>query len=999
MKAARVVVFSAAAVAVILLIAAAVAFNSSFQTWAARRALATRSDLHATLGSLSAGFQRVEIRALQMNSDGAILTLPSLQAELPLVSAGWSQRVLVKSLVAKGWTLDLTKAKNLAPPATSPSAPRKTAGSAGPAPDFSVISTAQAADAATKAVAAPLFRGLFAGLQLPVELSLDGVELEGEVILPDTLGHGVERLRLTLRGGGLAAGHDGSFVIDLAGAKPDGGALTLHGTLTATMDTPRSFTRLGAKVDAAASGPQFPEGVALKIDSTAERKPAGESYVLLLADGKKQLADIKAELVTAASRISGTWKLDVHDSDLAPFALGRKLPTFTATGQGGFETGTALEEIHASGRLVASADRLEVVRPELSAVGLVNLTADFDVLQHGDSLRVERLDATVSGATPVGTVRALQSFEFNLGTGELRVADPAQDLVGLSLTGLPMGWARPFTGDFEATGGDVRGEFAASARDGGLSLRARTPLIATGVNLARSGKPLLRDIDLTLNASADYTPRGWQAQVVELTLRAKGATLFSLNAKAGRLTGKDQGIKATGRWSADLPGWTLQPVVAGQLQLSAGLAQGDFNASLDGTNAFEAKVALSNLIAVSKETLPAINVEVRADVASDGKTTFNAPVLFEQAGHRSDLLFAGTFTPGSAVSMIDARLSSEHLVVDDLKALAALIPAEKPSAGPVSKEPDTVPFWNGLQGQATLALKKVVYGGSYEVSDVGGVVRIEPTGLNLDGVRAVFGPESDLKLSGGVKFDPKAKEGYTLAGEMALNNFDTAPAFRAVDAAKLPTVETRMNLTGHIGGTGENIATLAERAHGRFDVTSKGGIFRALATVLPAEKIQNSQTALSVVGGLFGGSTTGETITALNEIVKLVSEIQFDQLSVTAERDANLNLVLKDFNLIAPYIRLGGEGLITYDPGKPLLQQALDAKITLGARGKLGELLGQYKLLKAEKDSLGYTAFAAPIKIGGTVGNTDTSDFKAKLLSMALEKSGMSEALLRLIGK
>jgi hypothetical protein len=56
-------------------------------------------------------------------------------------------------------------------------------------------------------------------------------------------------------------------------------------------------------------------------------------------------------------------------------------------------------------------------------------------------------------------------------------------------------------------------------------------------------------------------------------------------------------------------------------------------------------------------------------------------------------------------------------------------------------------------------------------------------------------------------------------------------------------------------------------------------------------------------------------------------------------------------------------------------------------------------MLKAEKDSLGYTAFSTPIQIGGTLAQTDTSDLKAKLLNAALEKTGVSEAIDRLLGR
>ena len=998
MKAARIILISLGVLGLLLVIVAALALNSSVQTWAARRTLAAQPDLNATLGSVSVGLQRVEVRGFRGESKGAVLTLPTLDAELPVVAAGLRHHVEIRRVVAKGWTLDLTRAANLKAAIASLASPAKLDAKSSAHREFSLLSSAIAADTPAVAVES-VFRGVFAGLELPVDLSLDGAQLEGEIILPDVDGSGVGRLQVKLVGGGLAAGKEGVFDLTAAGTKPDGGALTFQGKLMAEMDTPRTFTRFATKADASASGTQFPEGVALKIDGSALRSAGGETYALLLAGNEKQLADIKAELTSATAQITGTWKLDLRDRDVAPFMMGKTLPIFTATGQGGFETDTAFKEVHASGNLDASADRLESVRPELAAVGAMKLTADFDVLQHTDSLRVERFNANLAtGPESIARIHALQPFEFNLATGELRVADPAQELVGLSLTGLPVAWLRPFTGDLEASGGNVRGEFVASARDGGLALRSKSPLTANDISLKQAGNPMLEHVDLLLAASADYTPRGWQLQVVELTARSKDKVLLSLTAKAGKLNEAKESLKATGRWTAELPGWSSQPITGGNLQLSAGSAQGDFSASLGTTKAIEANIALSKLVTLSGEALPLVNADVRADVTAESRTTFNATLGFEQESRKSDLLLTGTLTPEVKTTVVDARISSDRVVLEDVKLLAALF-----SGGAEEEEApsprDEVPFWGEVKGQATLALKKVVYGGAYEISDVVGVLRIGPEGLKLEGVQAVFGPESDLKLSGAVTFDPKLKESYVFTGDMALTNFDTAQAFRAIDPAKLPTIETRMNLTGKISGTGENLATLTERAQGRFDVTSKGGVFRALTTVLPEGKLQATQTALSVVGGLFGGGGSGgEMVETANEIVKLVSEIQFDQLSVSAERDDNLNLVLKDFTLIAPYIRLGGEGLIHYTPGQSLLQQALDLRITLGARGRLGELLSQWKLLKAEKDNLGYTAFVAPIKIGGTVGNTDARDFQAKLLSVALEKSGVGDALNRLLG-
>ena len=132
--------------------------------------------------------------------------------------------------------------------------------------------------------------------------------------------------------------------------------------------------------------------------------------------------------------------------------------------------------------------------------------------------------------------------------------------------------------------------------------------------------------------------------------------------------------------------------------------------------------------------------------------------------------------------------------------------------------------------------------------------------------------------------------------------------------------------------------------------------------------------------------------------MKLLSEIPFDQLSVSAERDANLNVVLKDFSLISPDLRLGAVGQILYAPGKSIVDQALDLKVSMGARGRLGELLGQVKMLKAEKDNLGYYALNTSIKVGGTLARTDNSDLSTKLMNLALEKTGVGDALNKIFG-
>lgn len=163
--------------------------------------------------------------------------------------------------------------------------------------------------------------------------------------------------------------------------------------------------------------------------------------------------------------------------------------------------------MQATGTLVASADKLGVVQAELASLGPVKLTAEFDVARRGDSLRVERLRAAFAGVQPVASVQSLQPFEFNPQSGELKVADPTSDLLGLALHSLPLAWVQPFLKDVAFSGTDLRGELVAKARGGGFSLRSKSPLTVAGVSLAQVGKPIFNGVDMSLTAAFDYTRR------------------------------------------------------------------------------------------------------------------------------------------------------------------------------------------------------------------------------------------------------------------------------------------------------------------------------------------------------------------------------------------------------------------------------------------------------------------------------------------------------------
>ncbi|MEO6874025.1 MAG: hypothetical protein ABI222_04310 [Opitutaceae bacterium] len=997
MKLVRVFLIALAVVAVLVLAAGGLVFTSSFQTWAVRRALADRPDLNVTLDRVSAGFNRLRAENVRVVRSGAVLTLPAVEIDLPVYAAAMQEKFLVRRLVAHGWTLDLTHAQMPVPAPIPPrSAPRVAA--------FSLLPSADAADATP--LAPIVFGGIFNQLKLPVDLSLAGVDLAGEVLLPAVPGRPAARARVTLLGGDLAANHPGKFdytaVIQFEG---DGAAVTelkVRGTLGVVMDTPRTFSRLVAATVAEATGPNFPDGVKLSVDLSAERTAVGESYAVAVLAGTKQLALAEASYAAGESHLRGAWRLDMRSADLAPFVLGRELPLFEATGDGKFDVDTTFTELIASGRLNATAGRLGAIWPELQMLGAVKLVADFDLSQRDNATRVDRLALTITGAKPIATLEALQAFEFNLKTGELNVADPAKELLGVVFQGLPVTWVSRLisrTG-FVLSGDELQGELAASARDGGFTLRPKAPLTIGNLSVAtKDGRPLLQGVDVSVAASADYTPQGWQVEFAPLSVTSAAGPLFALEVRAGQLAGKDQPVKVAGKWTAHLPALLAQPMAAGAVDLTSGEVQGDFAASLGAKREVQVRLTLTRLESPAVGSLPNLTADFRADLGADGLITFNAPLFFDQAGRRSDLTLAGTLMPGATSSVLATRLTSSQLVIDDVKnfALPFLAPLEAPAkpAKSVSASPhDGTAFWSELKGTAHFTFKNVVCTNQVQVTDVSGLLRVEPEAIKLEDGNAAFGPDSTVRVSGSVTHDENRAKPYVLTADFALNNFDVAPALRALNPTKPPTVEGRVNVVSHLTGAGTTLEEMADRTRGDLKLTGKSGIFRALATDLP-DQIQKSQTTITAIGSFLGVVTDDYVnkakITA--DIIRALTEIPYDQLSLTATRDEALNLQIKDFSLISPEVRLGGTGTLLYAEGVPLVSQALDLQLTLGVRGHLADLMKRAGLLEKQQDGLGYAAFSVPLTVGGTPAKPDTSAIRRALLNSALERSGLLDSV------
>jgi hypothetical protein len=980
-----------AAALVLLAGAACLALDPSLQTWVLRRFLAGRPGLGTTVGSATFGPDAVTLRDVRIERGGAVLVLPSVQADLPVIPALFGRNLRFRHLAIRGWTLDLRGPARRGPAAVARSGPRA----------FSFLPSASAADALARP--AGVFSGILSQLRLPVGLSLDGLEAEGDVILPDAGGRPGGLMHIILSGGGLSPGREGTFLVSLGLPSAVAGglvnSLTADGKLVAAMDGPRAFRKLDLSLDAVASGPGLRRPVRLSATLGAELGPRGESYTVSLAGEKKELLSLRAAFPDARGRISGQWKLNVCDDDLAPFMLGRPLPLFNGAGAGSFGTDAALSGVDVGGRLDFTADRLGVLLPRLSGVGALRVGADFDLARAGGALRVDRLAASVSGDRPAFSVQGLQSFAFNPANGELTVADTARDLFAVTLQDVPVEWAQPFLRGFVLTGGTLRGSLVAGARNGGLSLRSSAPLTIAELSIVRGGDLLVRNVSLSLAASADYNPDGWQLEVESRAATALlPGPLYRLEARIGRLAAQDQPVKMTGRLSLNLPALLAQPAISdgfGGRSLSSGTAVCDFAASFSESQAVSVRVAVSG-VATPGESLPDASAVVRARFGPGGRLAFDAPIRISQDGRESDLTLSGTAAMAPAGVAIDGRVTGGTVFLNDARILAVIFAGRRSfqsvmsgaGSGEGGAAPGRMPFWAGISGRLALSLKSVV-ARQLTATDVTGTVVLMPDRLRFDGVHATLGDAGDARLSGSFDFESAATEPYALTADVDVGGFDPAPLFRALYPGREPTVDGRFSIAGKFTGRGGDPYAAATGARGELTFTGKSGVLRLFSMSPGAREGAARRIALfgqligDLTGAVMGRRDLGQSI---GRVTAKISAIPYDQMSFVLARDTSPDGVLRDFTLISPEVRILGGGRLAGGGGEPLLERPLTAEFSLRARGDTAAVFRLVNLLGDQPDDLGYYDFTEPLRVTGTLGKPDTSALQAALMARLFGK-------------
>ena len=483
---------------------------------------------------------------------------------------------------------------------------------------------------------------------------------------------------------------------------------------------------------------------------------------------------------------------------------------------------------------------------------------------------------------------------------------------------------------------------------------------------------------------------------------------------SGRTSSQPKG-RGTATFDLSVPALAGQPIMAGYTPPAQGRMSGEVKFSFDHDLLSEGRLTLNGLVSpATREPLPVANLSFRAGLSEEGDDG--------RAGAATHRPLGRTFRPdrGGHVALrrlgwsLDAKISSQHFVIDDalalVRAFAAPVaavgedkpagqPARAPDGGGMQAEPRPLPpsaavsapakppadaraAWTGLTGQVVIDLKSLVYGRNNEITGLTGRIAIDPQRLAVEKVTGKLDADGQLLLNAEVRFATGAPQPYISQFDLNIKDLEVGPLFKADAPDKPPTVEGRFNVRSQAEGTGRTLVDLAEHTRGDFVLQSRKGVFRGLQRAAAVSRTANIVSGAARLLGLeekVGGLVSSIDLTA--ELTGTLAELPFDQLNVRLSRDQSLNVKLSDFTLVSPTIRLQGDGQIIHESGKSLFDQALQVRVNMGVMGTVETKISRAKLpvLSGERDEFGYMKLREPFVIGGTLAKPDAGQLYSML--------------------
>ena len=185
-----------------------------------------------------------------------------------------------------------------------------------------------------------------------------------------------------------------------------------------------STIRVAADVEHFAPGQFFQLALDVKQPQPGAPEIASLTVELPRTTGvAARLVALQLKHDAARGVIDGEWQLQARRAQLVDFLRGRNWPDFDSVSSGKFSFSPSTGDASSEGTFTLTTGSLAGVKPELAAVGSLQIDASFAAGRKGDAVNLARLETTVAqGRNAVLKVKSLQPATYDLKTSTVAFA-------------------------------------------------------------------------------------------------------------------------------------------------------------------------------------------------------------------------------------------------------------------------------------------------------------------------------------------------------------------------------------------------------------------------------------------------------------------------------------------------------------------------------------------------------------------------------------------------
>ena len=596
----------------------------------------------------------------------------------------------------------------------------------------------------------------------------------------------------------------------------------------------------------------------------------------------------------------------------------------------------------------------------------VNLDYDID---YGDKqILLTDFDATVSAnkkprltASSQGVVR----IKPQIGKDEplAQHATGKFEMAVKSLTAAEIADLVPLSGfEFDALDAQV----LVSSDGSTLSAKFEQPISLSKAQLKTDDGPLINPFNLVLKGGLRTSGDNLDALLDEIRLSFVGNDNqpavdgdMAFHIKPARTVPLEA---MSANFRGNIPVILNQPAILPAHSLSGGVYQLSAQVHPNGEITGDAK--FGELVAGEPLAVTEFSAKIDGNLADDGVGfNFSMPIVGQGKTGSSD---------GLLVALLDASkqdetdlvldFSSETFYLNDLLAAIAAITSKtaatngEKNAAPakLTEEADTKAFWDLLPLDSTLSyeIKQLYYTDYVIFNDVGGTISIQPQIMELQQLTAYF-HDSPMTFNGGLTFLPKTPAPYDVKLLGTVTDFNLSQFFSELVPGVKPRAEGLFGVSIKAFGTSPNMPQFRNNLFFDMRLQSRDGLFRPLPP--DSSLMLGASDVLGVVGeGLSYMPTGGFGAGALSRLVNYIKEIDYDVIDMQITRGDSRDIIIEQFLVQSPTVRLTADGGIDYEYGKDVLDSPLTLDAQMNMSGKGAAILYSMALLDDEQDDHGY---------------------------------------------